>query len=212
MDDSGVKQVSSPTALKSRSGKARACEPCRRRKSRCIVERPGEACLFCRLRNSSCKMNYDDAAGASGPQREGSRKRRRMDEEQKTSSSHTLSSAIVESDDGAPRVGGYTPAVDKSTSKEGDASGIHIVGPLATADNVVVEGSIGARDSGYSYAGIQQGSAMTIRSTDPGKPILYRVVNRRRPGQIVATVVGDKQLDVIQNVIRRRNFPHLIDG
>ncbi|KAL1952440.1 hypothetical protein VTO42DRAFT_5476 [Malbranchea cinnamomea] len=45
-----------------RSHKVRACDLCRKRKSRCTVDLPGQSCLLCRIQGADCHYREDLAA------------------------------------------------------------------------------------------------------------------------------------------------------
>lgn len=50
-----------------RSHKIRACDPCRKHKLRCIVDKPGQACQRCRSRGDSCLHVSSNHLRASQP-------------------------------------------------------------------------------------------------------------------------------------------------
>ena len=172
-----------------RSHKVRACDHCRKRKSRCTLDIPGRACVMCRVADVVCC--YDEI-------REGPRKRARV------SDPGTLPSGVGdglltenESRQSASRSTIQDlERVDQVDLNEKGSEFAHIVGPILANDAQVVEQFMlpetrtGDTEAPYN-----------VYSSEKEKPILYTKVCRRRPGFRSSGCAGAKEREILEQIL-----------
>ncbi|KAM5433623.1 hypothetical protein McanMca71_003308 [Microsporum canis] len=192
-----------------RSHKVRACDLCRKRKSRCTVDLPGQSCLLCRVQGADChygedksnlmdqpapNVNTETKPWSMPPDTKGLKRthdemnsaspaRSLMDIPRMLSKeNHAKSKAKVESEHGY---------------RHGPGESVHIVGPVAAADAQVIE-RYTERSNNHSP---DRKTPYNVYSNDPRKPILYTTVSRRRQGLKTTGTPGENQRDILEQII-----------
>ncbi|EZF28233.1 hypothetical protein H101_08085, partial [Trichophyton interdigitale H6] len=135
-----------------RSHKVRACDLCRKRKSRCTVDLPGQSCLLCRVQGADChygedKSNLIDQSAPTTtsaetkpwsmpPDTKGLK--RTHDEMSSASPARNLMEIpLVKSKESLVKP---TPKAENEQGyRHGPGESVHIVGPVAAADAQVIE-------------------------------------------------------------------------
>ncbi|KAI1927267.1 hypothetical protein LOZ58_002221 [Ophidiomyces ophidiicola] len=200
-----------------RSHKVRACDLCRKRKSRCTVDLPGQSCLLCRIQGADCHYKEDTAPATSSfhgsnsetkqwsPPPTTQRKiKRKLDDspldEQPAQAITSIPSAT-------------TTAMQHPTTHRDDQSAdgnrhnglggsmnefVHIIGPVAADDAQVIERYMPSERSKKSP---DIKTPYNVYSNDPRKPILYTTVARRRQGVRPCGIPGENQKDVIEQIL-----------
>lgn len=200
-----------------RSHKIRACDLCRKRKSRCTVDIPGQSCVLCRIQGADCHYQEEPPPSASPvpkasnesqwssrDETPSTRKRKRGQEQPATS----LGDSSVER---FPGTNGYHQSPMRPPSSPDDHrrksrgmgdsmnnESVHIVGPVAAEDAQVIERhmppqkSTKANDTKAPY---------NVYSNDPRKPILYTRVARRRQGVRATDTPGASQKEILEQIL-----------
>lgn len=198
-----------------RSHKIRACDLCRKRKSRCTVDLPGQSCVLCRIQGADCHYQEEQPPTASPAPRgssEGrwpsqdetpSTRKRKLDQEQPASSIGNSVERYHEPNGyrqspmrppGSPDERRKSRAIGGSMHNES----VHIVGPVAAEDAQVIERhmppepSTKATDAKTPY---------NVYSNDPRKPILYTRVARRRQGVRATDTPGASQKEIMEQIL-----------
>ncbi|KAJ6131478.1 hypothetical protein N7523_001184 [Penicillium sp. IBT 18751x] len=191
-----------------RSHKVRACDLCRKRKSRCTVDIPGQSCLLCRVQGADC--HYQEEANAdtsvlstteptpwSGaqpvkPEPVSGQKRKR-------------------SPDSRPPTNGPSPHGTASSSgrRESDSrrkeyddphnESVLIVGPMVAEDAQVIEKHMPPERSSLSEE--PKSHPYNIYSSDPRKPVLYTTISRRRKGMRQGVPPGENQKEILEQIL-----------
>jgi hypothetical protein len=167
-----------------RSHKVRACDMCRKNKSRCIVDSPGLACLLCRLRGANClyleNLPSQSASSSTQPVRRvvepvhnspnkpsptRSLKRRR---ENLGQFQGTALSALVGASS-STQVDNYN-TTSESPGDPDSMEAEHILGPAGAHDALVLKQYMSPEvtskpDSRHSPFGVY--------SNDPKRPVIY---------------------------------------
>lgn len=194
-----------------RSHKVRACDLCRKRKSRCTVDIPGQSCLLCRVQGADCHYQEDpapdetqffDADTKRPPQSLSGHKRKR---ESELISDGNDESADPSSDTGrgssSVREGGDGRDADSRRRKFEDPQdeSVLIVGPVAAEDAQVIEKFMPTERSSKS---VEKGKKpYNVYSNDPRKPILYTKVSRRRQGVRLGFPPGENQKEILEHIL-----------
>ncbi|PWY80541.1 C6 transcription factor [Aspergillus heteromorphus CBS 117.55] len=193
-----------------RSHKVRACDLCRKRKSRCTVDIPGQSCLLCRVQGADCYYqeepshdhlmnNGDSKSWAPDHTRVsllGQKRKRSPDLDSPSNTSRRQASSGAHSDS----------AIDRRRS-ESRSQGIEdphnesvlIVGPVVAEDAQVIERYIPPEGTNRSVEPKNQ--PYNVYSSDPQKPILYTTVSRRRQGMRVGVPPGENQKEILEQIL-----------
>ncbi|KAL2812863.1 fungal-specific transcription factor domain-containing protein [Aspergillus granulosus] len=198
-----------------RSHKVRACDLCRKRKSRCTVDIPGQSCLLCRVQGADC--HYQEESNTELPNSHGSeaagwhtdpvmegfhagQKRKRTPE----SASPLQSSRRVE---GIPEVRRSNSAVPsrgiehkRHEIDDSQNESVFIVGPVVADDANVIEKYMPPHRSNRSVEP-RNNHPYNVYSNDPRKPILYTTVSRRRLGMRVGIPPGENQKEILEQIL-----------
>jgi hypothetical protein len=205
-----------------RSHKIPACDRCRRRKIRCVVDLTGQPCLFCRMQNATCcrldehiftprSHTADSKASpcsevlsnrvSKRPRRklEGSMSSTKVGEIQPRLSypreHHEVQPRGKQSAEANPQ-----PSWDSSPAAERGRSNFSmIIGPSAAEDLQVIETYMASETDINAYAKHRR---YAIMSDEPKKPILYMDVPNRRKGFILAAKPGEAQREILEQVLR----------
>jgi hypothetical protein len=167
-----------------RSHKIRACDFCRKRKTRCTLELPGKACVMCRVASVNCCYEGTEDVG-----RQSKRPRAGSDESGETSSQYAPHRF-------SPQPGNHKIRKQEANLVDMESESIHIVGPIMANDAQVVERYMSPKDT------ISQDKAQyTVYSNDSREPILYTKVSRCRPGLQPSGVAGAQQRVIIEQIL-----------
>ncbi|KAB8069990.1 putative C6 transcription factor [Aspergillus leporis] len=197
-----------------RSHKVRACDLCRKRKSRCTVDIPGQSCLLCRVQGADCHYQEEssqDPSIANGPDP----KRWSVDETVESMSSgqkrkrtpHSdsppASSRPRESISTLPRASSVVDSRGSEPRRQGiedpHNESVHIVGPVVADDAQVIEKFMPPE---HSNTNVDPNShPYNVYSNDPRKPILYTTISRRRQGMRVGIPPGENQKEVLEQIL-----------
>lgn len=195
-----------------RSHRIPACDRCRRRKARCVVDRIGQSCRLCRTHSVSCVPGGVDFVSEDSLRRAISIPAPRFESSTPvpTGSEMNLTSMTV-----APvlRPQSEANASDKCAEMSFEArhqppntvlyltknpsSGpafSMIVGPVVAEDVRIVEQYI-TSDSHQTSA------RLDAVSDDPAKPVLYRFLPRRREGLPGPSAPGKTQREVLEQIL-----------
>ncbi|PGH00737.1 hypothetical protein GX51_05618 [Blastomyces parvus] len=196
-----------------RSHKIRACDLCRKRKSRCTVDLPGESCLLCRVQGADCHYRedpikpiatrfYDQNAKGNRTPLSGSQtpqKRPRTHQSPGISGVPTLADETP-----SPNLRSAPPSdsqADHSSPRafeEPFGESVHIVGPVAAEDAQVIERFM---PSEKSKKRSDAKTPYNVYSNDPKKPILYTTVARRRQGLRTTGIPGESQKEILEQIL-----------
>ncbi|KAL3472222.1 fungal-specific transcription factor domain-containing protein [Aspergillus californicus] len=197
-----------------RSHKVRACDLCRKRKSRCTVDIPGQSCVLCRVQGADC--HYQEEIGNDMPSSRGlepsvwhsdhigdsfhqGQKRKHTPDINSPSRRSRQSENLPES-----------RQTDSAMAKRGSESRRHdvedpqnesvfIVGPVVADDANVIEKYMPPHRSNKSVE--PRNHPYNVYSNDPRKPILYTTVSRRRQGMRVGIPPGENQKEILEQVL-----------
>lgn len=195
-----------------RSHKVRACDLCRKRKSRCTVDIPGQSCVLCRIQGADCHYQEDslpeDSPSISNEKHNGtpasfpSNKRKRRSEllGQDTGSYENLSG---DQDNGLTKFQAPSEKRDTENSRrkveDPHNESVLIVGPVAAEDAQVIEKFM---PSERSSKHVENGNKpYNVYSNDPRKPILYTTVSRRRQGVRLGSPPGSNQKEILEHLL-----------
>lgn len=193
-----------------RSHKNPACDACRQRRSRCIFDVYGEACLFCRLKQTHCQQEGVGAISVASEQTAPNPKRKRVsDRKPVTQLRDTKSPKKGDKkgdSDATPHdtLGTQGQQSERVTGIQDDEA-VHVVGPLATSDKQVLE--VANPQYGFDSHPGKSDRGATKAASDP---IMYRKVNRARPGNNLNWPLGNRELEVLVNVVRRENVREMV--
>lgn len=195
-----------------RSHKIRACDLCRKRKSRCTVDLPGQSCLLCRVQGADCHYGEEKSASmeplgrpisndikswSASPNPGQKRKRDELVSETPVSSSMAGLPASTTSKE-FPSSSRPKTSQDEYQSHHGPDESMHIVGPVAAADAQVIERFLPLETSKKSP---DRKTPYNVYSNDPRKPILYTKVSRRRQGLKTTGIPGETQKEIIEQIL-----------
>ncbi|KAJ5804721.1 transcriptional regulator family: Fungal Specific TF [Penicillium psychrosexuale] len=199
-----------------RSHKVRACDLCRKRKSRCTVDIPGQSCLLCRVQGADCHYQEEanaDASVLSGADRKswpgppsleampGHKRKRSSDE-----LTHMGQNIPPRQPINGPSPHGTTSSGGRRESdlrrKDMDDpqnESVLIVGPMVAEDAQVIEKHMPPERSSQSEE--PNSHPYNIYSSDPRKPVLYTTISRRRKGMRKGTPPGENQKEVLEQIL-----------
>lgn len=199
-----------------RSHKVRACDLCRKRKSRCTVDIPGQSCLLCRVQGADCHyqeeanadtsiINAPDPKSWPGPSTvepaPGQKRKRSPD-----GLSH-LNQSIQSRQ---PLNGPSPHGTNSSSGRRGSDSrrkdlddpqneSVLIVGPMVAEDAQVIEKHMPPERTSQSEE--PKSHPYNIYSSDPRKPVLYTTISRRRKGMRRGTPPGENQKEILEQIL-----------
>jgi hypothetical protein len=195
-----------------RSHKVRACDHCRKRKSRCTVDIPGQSCLLCRVQGADChyqedtvpdiETSKDDSNQPLSASRGTGQKRKRASEMKSMSNGET---ADLSSEKGIQQPSTVAPRGERRsdyrfrTSADPQNESVLIVGPVAAEDAQVIEKFMPLEKSTKSPE--KGNKPYNVYSNDPRKPILYTRVSRRRQGVRVGSPPGESQKEILEQIL-----------
>ncbi|KAI9037748.1 putative C6 transcription factor [Aspergillus affinis] len=197
-----------------RSHKVRACDLCRKRKSRCTVDIPGQSCLLCRVQGADC--HYQEEPSQDPPIPNGSpskgwtidpmaeslapsQKRKRISE------SDSPPHPVRALDDTAtrPRASSAVDSRGSESRRQGDEDphneSVQIVGPVVADDAQVIEKFMPPETSNQSET--PKNHPYNVYSNDPRKPILYTTISRRRKGMRRGIPPGENQKEILEQIL-----------
>lgn len=191
-----------------RSHKIRACDLCRRRKVRCLVETPGQPCALCKTHNAHCHhgsvKDISRSRGASGSTnanvqvqpdvsgQEGSVER--AETQRRFDSVYTGSASRCSDASLSARITSFP--TQQTCSIDVTSHSRHIVGPAAAEDVQILEEFM-SPDHTHTTSQAKYGSY----SSDPTRPVLYTVVPRRREGFPTSESPGSKERAIIEQIM-----------
>ncbi|OJJ86942.1 putative C6 transcription factor [Aspergillus glaucus CBS 516.65] len=200
-----------------RSHKVRACDLCRKRKSRCTVDIPGQSCLLCRVQGADC--HYQEESGSETPMPTATDpiatrewppdqsldgmppppKRKRASDDislpnpdrprEDTSSHFRRATSVGDGGSQFRRLG-----VDDPQNES-----VFIVGPVVADDAQVIEKHMPPERTSKSVE--PKSHPYNVYSSDPRKPILYTTVSRRRQGMRVGIPPGENQKEILEQIL-----------
>ncbi|KAK4863655.1 hypothetical protein LT330_002433 [Penicillium expansum] len=199
-----------------RSHKVRACDLCRKRKSRCTVDIPGQSCLLCRVQGADCHYQEEanaDASILSAPDSKswpgaptieavpGQKRKRSPD-----GLAHMGQSIPPRQPMNGPSPHGTTSSGGRRGSdprrKDMDDpqnESVLIVGPMVAEDAQVIEKHMPPERLSQSEE--PNSHPYNIYSSDPRKPVLYTTISRRRKGMRKGTPPGENQKEVLEQIL-----------
>ncbi|KAI9369129.1 fungal-specific transcription factor domain-containing protein [Aspergillus egyptiacus] len=198
-----------------RSHKVRACDLCRKRKSRCTVDIPGQSCLLCRVQGADChyqEENGNDLPNAHVPEPQTwhsdhigdafhvGQKRKRSSETASPSQPSRRSEVPPElrrSNSDLTTRRGSEPRRQGVEDPQNES--VFIVGPVVADDANVIERYMPTHRSNKSVEPKNQ--PYNVYSNDPRKPILYTTVSRRRQGVRVGIPPGENQKEILEQIL-----------
>ncbi|KAJ5095739.1 Transcription factor [Penicillium alfredii] len=191
-----------------RSHKVRACDLCRKRKSRCTVDIPGQSCLLCRVQGAECHYQEESNADASvlsvpdpkswsaGPV--SGQKRKRSDALSNPGPNipaHQTSNGPSPQNSSSGRRGSDS----RRDADDRHNESVLIVGPMVAEDAQVIEKHMPPERSSQSEE--PKSHPYNIYSSDPRKPVLYTTISRRRKGVRVGTPPGENQKEILEQIL-----------
>ncbi|KGO71932.1 Transcription factor, fungi [Penicillium italicum] len=199
-----------------RSHKVRACDLCRKRKSRCTVDIPGQSCLLCRVQGADCHYQEEanaDASVLSAPDSKswpgplameavpGQKRKRSPD-----GLAHMGQNIPPRQPINGPSPHGTTSSGGRrgSDSRRKDIDdpqneSVLIVGPMVAEDAQVIEKHMPPERRSQSEE--PNSHPYNIYSSDPRKPVLYTTISRRRKGMRKGTPPGENQKEVLEQIL-----------
>jgi hypothetical protein len=174
-----------------RSHKLPACERCRRRKARCTMDVPGQACLLCRLQSAKCKK-VDEPGGTGDSNIDGRSPKRprpnpQLPRESQPIPDHASPPILLQ-----PRGSHRTVPSD---DQEGYAT---IVGPVAAEDIHIIEKYLISQRVPQA---LQKTSSYNVVSSDPSKPVLYQSAPARIKSLNTETPSGASQRVIFEQIL-----------
>uniref|UniRef100_A0A093V7Q9 Putative transcriptional regulatory protein C25B8.11 n=1 Tax=Talaromyces marneffei PM1 TaxID=1077442 RepID=A0A093V7Q9_TALMA len=193
-----------------RSHKVRACDLCRKRKSRCTVDIPGQSCVLCRIQGADCHYQEDSmqedvpTIGAdkhsSSSSFTGHKRKRRSEVVDQDIDSYDNSSSEQVNGSATFHIPSEKRDNESSRRKIDDPQNesVLIVGPVAAEDAQVIEKFMPSERSSK----IENGNKpYNVYSNDPRKPILYTTVSRRRQGVRMGCPPGENQKEILEHLL-----------
>ncbi|OQE47222.1 hypothetical protein PENCOP_c001G04466 [Penicillium coprophilum] len=199
-----------------RSHKVRACDLCRKRKSRCTVDIPGQSCLLCRVQGADCHYQEEanaDASILSAPDSKSwpgppvmdampGQKRKRSSDELAHLSQNIPSRQPINgpSPHGTTSSGGRRGSDPRRKDMDDHQNeSVLIVGPMVAEDAQVIEKHMPPERTSQSEE--PKSHPYNIYSSDPRKPVLYTTISRRRKGMRKGTPPGENQKEVLEQIL-----------
>lgn len=198
-----------------RSHKVRACDLCRKRKSRCTVDIPGQSCLLCRVQGAVCHYQdesfVDTSSVSSAPDSKSWSAEQSLDKfpaGQKRKRTPDMisppnSERRMEPPSQIPRAQSSGDSRGSEPSRQGvgdpQNESVLIVGPVVADDAQVIEKYMPPEGSNQSVE--PNSHPYNVYSNDPRKPILYTTVSRRRQGVRVGTPPGENQKEILEQIL-----------
>ncbi|KAJ5960120.1 uncharacterized protein N7479_007270 [Penicillium vulpinum] len=198
-----------------RSHKVRACDLCRKRKSRCTVDIPGQSCLLCRVQGADC--HYQEEANTDTsvlsvqdskswpPMMEavpGQKRKRSPDGVAHLSQNNIPPRQPMNgpSPHGTTSSGGRRGSDPRrKTIEDPQNESVLIVGPMVAEDAQVIEKHMPPERTSQSEE--PNSHPYNIYSSDPRKPVLYTTISRRRKGMRRGTPPGENQKEVLEQIL-----------
>jgi len=196
-----IQQTASATERPYRSHKIRACDYCRRRKQRCMVEAMGKSCRLCEQQGISCRYTR----GIGSPSSLASNKPSSLPRVApslrwpKAPSSRGIESCLTPTrNTPSSRNDRTEKSEDKEIATITSLQSTHIVGPVVSEDAHVLEQ--------YMSPASPEGRRPTrnpfnVYSADPNMPVLYTKVERRRLGLTTSQQPGMKQKHIMDQIL-----------
>ncbi|RDW72849.1 hypothetical protein BP6252_06756 [Coleophoma cylindrospora] len=210
-------QVQSPvvgpagTARPYRSHKIRACDLCRKRKSRCAIDTAGQPCTLCLSQGVQCQFNKPKTPhpqieaqprglakgitrsrlASTSTRHRPSASRPPLDQSHQWSFSDPTGKLLSTSESRGPRL--QSPPIANSSQST------HIVGPVAAQDAQVLEQYM-SPDDGRPQEETSQ-TRYELYSVDPAKPVLYTLIPRRREGLPMTSDPGSKERAILDQIL-----------
>ena len=197
-----------------RSHKIRACDLCRKRKSRCTVDLPGQSCVLCRIQGSDCHYQEDQVQSTSSAPAEpeesqwslqhetpSTRKRKRGQEKRITpigDSAERFHEAEEYRQSPARLAGDLNGGRKSRGLGESLNESVHVVGPVAAEDAQVIERHMPPERSTKTA---DAKTPYNVYSNDPRKPVLYTTVSRRRQGVRATDTPGTNQKEILEQIL-----------
>ncbi|KAH8693826.1 putative C6 transcription factor [Talaromyces proteolyticus] len=195
-----------------RSHKVRACDLCRKRKSRCTVDIPGQSCVLCRVQGADCHYQEDslpdetqllDTDGRHSPSQAlaGTKRKRGA----QPNAPDVDGGAEPPSNNGTGALSYSAPSEDRNgdrmrkKSEDRQNESVLIVGPVAAEDAQVIEKFMPSEQSNKSVE--KSNKPYNVYSNDPRKPILYTKVSRRRQGVRLGFPPGENQKEILEHLL-----------
>lgn len=176
-----------------------ACNPCRRRKSRCQTEANSEVCLMCRAHKTDCSFPEEPRSNQSTPQ-----KRRRSEAAARrisNPSQRRTPTTALQSSSSIPRLSHVDASNDDESplslgSTEDQHLNLHIVGPTVTNDSQVLS------DYLSGVPGATRSTRMVIpESAGRTKPVLFNMVQKRPIGLSMHRSPAADKVDIIEKLL-----------
>ncbi|RAL11266.1 putative C6 transcription factor [Aspergillus homomorphus CBS 101889] len=209
---SSIQKLASPGfnagARPYRSHKVRACDLCRKRKSRCTVDIPGQSCLLCRVQGADCHYQEDssqDPPLSNGHETKrwsadpaqvstiGQKRKRSSEVGSPASVSRPRASSVPQSDS----LSGHRGSESRFDDPHNES--VLIVGPVVADDAQVIEKYMPTERTSKSVE--PKNNTYNVYSSDPRKPILYTTVSRRRQGMRVGIPPGENQKEILEQIL-----------
>lgn len=203
-----------------RSHKVRACDLCRKRKSRCTVDIPGQSCLLCRVQGAVCHYQEEpgnetpivtatDSVSAGKWPQEQSPEDTAPGQKRKRASDDILipnSERQRENGTGANNGRRATSAGEQRSNQfrrlgveDPQNESVFIVGPVVADDAQVIEKHMPPERASKSVE--PKNHPYNVYSSDPRKPILYTTVSRRRQGMRAGVPPGENQKEILEQIL-----------
>ncbi|KAJ5933884.1 hypothetical protein N7454_006213 [Penicillium verhagenii] len=203
-----------------RSHKVRACDLCRKRKSRCTVDIPGQSCLLCRVQGADC--HYQEEASADAPllgsseskpswpgaqpvEPVSAHKRKRSPDSSPIPVHHIPTRHSTNGPSPQESSASSGRRESDSTRRKGYQDGdrhnesVLIVGPMIAEDAQVIEKHMPPERSSLSEE--PKRHPYNIYSSDPRKPVLYTTISRRRKGMRMGVPPGENQKEILEQIL-----------
>ncbi|KAL2814540.1 fungal-specific transcription factor domain-containing protein [Aspergillus cavernicola] len=198
-----------------RSHKVRACDLCRKRKSRCTVDIPGQSCLLCRVQGADC--HYQEESSNELPTPHGSetmgwhsnniadsfhagQKRKRTPELTSPSQASRRGEVLPEVRRSNPAMARRGSEPRRHGVEDPQNESVFILGPVVADDANVIEKYMPPHRSNKSVEP-RNNHPYNVYSNDPRKPILYTTVSRRRQGMRVGIPPGENQKEILEQIL-----------
>lgn len=201
-----------------RSHKVRACDLCRKRKSRCTVDIPGQSCLLCRVQGAVCHYQEepgndppianatDPIPAEKWPQEQGpedispGQKRKRASDDISLPNPERPKENAPGNLRRATSVGEHRSNQFRRLGVEDPQNeSVFIVGPVVADDAQVIEKHLPPERTSKSVE--PKSHPYNVYSSDPRKPILYTTVSRRRQGMRAGIPPGENQKEILEQIL-----------
>lgn len=190
-----------------RSHKVRACDLCRKRKSRCTVDIPGQSCLLCRVQGADCHYQEGPdpdtsvlSTTESKPWSGGQPVEPVSGQKRKRSPSISRQSTNGPSPQGTASSSGRRESESRRKgSDDPHNESVLIVGPMVAEDAQVIEKHMPPERSSLSEE--PKSHPYNIYCSDPRKPVLYTTISRRRKGMRRGVPPGENQKEILEQIL-----------